>query len=504
VKYILEAKNITKEFPGVKALDNVNLSVKKAEIHALCGENGAGKSTLVKVLSGVYPYKNFTGDIVINGKTMQFENIKASEQAGIAVIYQELALVKDLNVAENIFLGNMYNIAGIVNWDKLYFESGKLLKELGLDIDISRKVKEIGIGKQQLVEIAKALSLKANILILDEPTAALTESEIDLLMKILKKFRENGITCVLISHKLDELFSIADRITILRDGSSLGTYNISEITEEKVINLMVGRKLTQHYPTKNKHEISDVIFEVKNYTLYSSEGSFKKILKDISFQLKKGEILGISGLMGAGKTELLTSLFGFMKGERHGKIFINNVEVDIKSPRDAINQGIEMLTEDRKRYGLILVQNVVENITLASLKEVSRHGIISKDKEIFETKQYVDRLKIKTPTVETIVSNLSGGNQQKVLLARCLMTKPKILFLDEPTRGIDVGAKHEIYLLMNQLTENGTAIVMVSSELPEIIGMSDRVIVLHEGEITGEFMQNEITQEKIMIKASGG
>jgi len=502
-EYILEMKNITKEFPGVRALNNVNLKVRKGEIHALCGENGAGKSTLMKVLSGVYPNKTYSGDIIINGKTMQFDDIRESENAGIAIIYQELALVKELDVAENIFLGNMFNAVGIVQWDKIYFEAGKLLKEIGLDIDLSCKIKDIGIGHQQLVEIAKALSLDADILILDEPTAALTESEVDLLMRILRNLKEKGVTCILISHKLNELFTISDRITILRDGSTVGTFDIKDMTEEKTIGLMVGRELTQRYPPKNHKNIGDTVFEVKNYTMYSTENKNQKILDKVNLKVRKGEIVDLAGLMGAGRTELLTSLFGFMKGSRHGEIYINNSPTEINDPREAIDNGMGMVSEDRKRYGLVLMQSVKENVTLASLKQVATYGIISTEKEIFETNGYVTSMGIKTPNVETNVNNLSGGNQQKVLLARCLMTKPKILFLDEPTRGIDVGAKYEIYTLMNRLAESGTAIVMASSEMPEIIGMSDRVLVMHEGEITGEFSNSEITQEKIMMCASG-
>jgi len=458
----------------------------------------------MKVLSGVYPHKTYTGDIIINGKVMEFEDIRASEKAGIAIIYQELALVKELDVAENIYLGNMHSRVGIIQWDKLYFEAGKLLKELGLDIDLSSKIKDIGLGHQQLVEIAKALSLKADILILDEPTAALTESEVELLMKILKKLRETGVTCILISHKLNEVFYIADRITVLRDGSTVGTHNACDINEEKLISLMVGREMTQRYPPKTRQATDDIVLEVKDYSLYKDDANNEKILENINFKVKKGEILGIAGLMGAGRTELLSSLFGFMNGKKEGKVFIEGIEKQINNPRDALNLGMAMVTEDRKRFGLVLIQSVAKNITLASLKKVSRFGVISNDKEIYTSNQFVDSLGIKTPNVETIVNNLSGGNQQKVLLARCLMTKPKILFLDEPTRGIDVGAKYEIYTLMNELAEQGTSIIMASSELPEIIGMSDRVLVMREGEIKGEFTCDEVTQEKVMVKASGG
>jgi len=501
-EYILEMTNITKEFPGVKALNNVNFHVKRGEIHALCGENGAGKSTLMKVLSGVYPYGTYTGDIVMNGKVMAFENIRSSEEAGIAIIYQELTLIKELDIAENIFLGRPFNRAGFVQWDKLYYEASKLLKDIGLDLDLSRKIKDIGIGHQQLVEIAKALSLKADILILDEPTSALTETEVEMLMRILRTLKERGVTCILISHKLNELFSMADRITILRDGSTVGTFDIGDITEEKTISLMVGRELTQRFPERTRKNFGNVALKVNDYSLWGNDGN--KILDHISFSVRKGEILGLSGLIGAGRTELLTSLFGFLKGKRTGTVTIGSQEKRVGNPREAIGLGMGMVTEDRKRYGLVLIQSIVENTTLASLPRVSSFGVLSRDKEIYETNNYISLLGIKTRSAETVVNNLSGGNQQKVLLARCLMTNPEILFLDEPTRGVDVGAKFEIYTLMNQLAEKGTAIVMASSDLPEIIGMSDRVLVMCEGHLNGELTEGNITQEAIMERASGG
>jgi D-xylose transport system ATP-binding protein len=496
-------RNITKEFPGVKALDNVSLAVRKGEIHALCGENGAGKSTLMKVLSGVYPHKTYTGDILINDKVMTFDDIRQSEAAGVAIIYQELALVKELDVAENIFLGNMHSQAGIIKWDKLYFEAGKILEDIGIQINLNSKIKDIGIGHQQMVEIAKALAMKTDILILDEPTAALTEAEVEILMRILRKLRNDGVSCIYISHKLNEVLEIADRVTILRDGATVGTYDIEKIDEEKIISLMVGRDLEHRYPERDL-EIGEVALEVKNFTVFSQEIKSKEIIKDASFNVRKGEILGIAGLMGAGRTELITSIFGFMNNEKKGTILIDGREVQINSPYDAISNGMAMVSEDRKRYGLVLLQSVAENTTLASLGKISNNGILSKDKEVHETTEFVVSLGIKTPNVDTVVNTLSGGNQQKVLLARCLMTKPKILFLDEPTRGIDVGAKFDIYTLMNQLAADGTAIIMVSSELPEVLGMSDRTIVMHEGRITGEFSRSEATSEKIMMKASKG
>jgi D-xylose transport system ATP-binding protein len=501
-EYILEMRGITKGFSGVRALDNVHLSVRQGEIHALCGENGAGKSTLMKVLSGVWQYGTYSGDIVINGKTMKFESTRDSEEVGIAVIYQELALVKEMDVAENIYLGKWFNRRGVVQFDKIYREATKLMKSLGLDIDLSAKIRDIGIGHQQLVEIAKALTTNAKILILDEPTAALTESEVKLLIDNIRKLKQQGVTCILISHKLNEVFEIADRITILRDGATIGTYNTSELTEEIVIAKMVGRELTQRYPPKIPHEFGSVILEVRDYNVVDARDG-KPILQDVNFSVRKGEILGISGLMGAGRTELLTSIYGFFVGHRKGQILVDGEVVDIRSPINALAHGIGMVFEDRKRYGLVLSQSVKENITLSSLRRMGRFGCINSDREVFESKEYVNRMGVKTQSVEAIVNTLSGGNQQKVVLARGLMTKPKIIFLDEPTRGIDVGAKFEIYSHMNHLAADGVAIVMISSELPEIIGMSDRVIVMHNGRISGEFINKEVTQEKVMHCASG-
>ncbi len=500
---ILEMRNITKTFPGVKALDNVTFEVERGETHALVGENGAGKSTLMKVLSGVYPYRTYDGQILVNGEEARFHTIRDSEHAGVAIIYQELALVRDLNIAENIFLGKLFKKNGVVDWDKVYFEAAKLLDEIGIEIDLSKKVKDIGIGQQQLVEIAKALSLDAKILILDEPTAALTEAEVELLMKILRQLKEKGVTCILISHKLNEVMEISDRVTVLRDGGTVGTNSIEDLDEDKIIKMMAGREITQRYPNKTAVP-GEMMLTVDNLTHYDVDDKSKALVKDVSLQVRSGEILGIAGLMGAGRTETIMSIFGYLKGEKTGKIVLDGEVVEIKSPRDAIGLGMGMVTEDRKKLGLVLIQSIVTNTTLASLNDVSRKGILDTDKEVHETDRFVADIGIKTPSVDVAVETLSGGNQQKVLLARSLMTKPKVLFLDEPTRGIDVGAKYEIYCLMNQLAAQGTAIVMVSSEMPEIIGMSDRVMVMHEGRMAGEFTREDVTQEKIMLKASGG
>lgn len=500
-EYILEMKNITKIFPGVKALDNVNLQIRKGEIHALCGENGAGKSTLMKVLSGVYPYKTFTGDIVINGEVKQFHKISDSEKAGVAIIYQELALVKDVTVAENIFLGKLKSKAGIVNWNAVYAEAAKALKQVGVDIALNEVVRNLGVGQQQLVEIAKALALNADILILDEPSAALAENEIKILLEIMKQLRERGVTCILITHKLDEVFEVADRVTILRDGSTIKTLEAKDTCEDEIIKYMVGRELTQRYPQAERNPQQEML-RVENFNYLSEEGKF--LVKDGGFSVRAGEVLGISGLMGAGRTEFITGIFGFYKGKVSGDIYVEGQKVNIKNSTDAIGCGMAMLSEDRKRYGNIHGQTIKNNITISSLRDVSKMGIMNDSKEFSSAQHYADEIGVKAPNVMTLIGQLSGGNQQKVLLSRCLMTKPKILFLDEPTRGIDVGAKYEIYVLMNKLAAQGTAIIMVSSELPEIIGMSDRVLVMQEGHVAGCLSEGEISQENIMRIASGG
>lgn len=500
-EYILEMKNITKEFPGVKALSNVNLQIRRGEIHSLCGENGAGKSTLMKVLSGVYPYKSYTGDIVINGEVQKFHKISDSEKAGVAIIYQELALVKDITVAENILLGKLINKKGIVNWNAVYMRAKKILEEMEVSIDLNEKVRNIGVGQQQLVEIAKALALDADILILDEPTAALTESEVETLLKIMKKLREKGVTCIMISHKLNEVFEVSDNITVLRDGLSIRTMSAKETNEDEVIKYMVGRELTQRYP-EMKREAKETMLEVEHLNLTDPSGH--QVVKDVSFSVRAGEIVGLAGLMGAGRTETISSVFGAVKGKVTGTIKIEGKEVQIHSPLDAICQGMAFLSEDRKRYGLIQGQSISKNISISSMDQVNTHGVINLSQEYDITRSYAKELGVKANSVDVNVETLSGGNQQKVLLARCLMTKPKILFLDEPTRGIDVGAKYEIYVLMNELAKQGTAIVMLSSEMPEVIGMSDRVLVMREGKIGGELARAELTQEGIMQIASGG
>jgi len=501
--YVLEMNDITKEFPGVKALSNVNFKIKQKEIHALCGENGAGKSTLMKVLSGLYPAGTYTGTIVVNGKENQFKKIVDAESAGIAIIHQELALVKDMTIGENIFLGREPLLFGSINWDKLYFESKKWLETVGLNMAPDTKISTLGIGQQQLVEIAKALSKDAKILILDEPSAALTESEVATLMDILRKLRESGVSCVYISHKMPEVFEIADRITVLRDGKTIGTLERAETDENQVVSMMVGRELTERYPYVG-HKGEEIVLEVKNYNVWNKDNGSKQLIKNANFTLRKGEIVGIAGLMGSGRSELVMSLFGAYEGKHSGEVMIEGKNVKIKSVSDAIKEGFALVTEDRKRLGLILSQDVKVNTTLSNLQMVSKAGIINENEEIKYSQKYVKELRTKTASLETAVGTLSGGNQQKVVLARWLMSDPKILILDEPTRGIDVGAKYEIYTLMNQLVENGVSIIMISSELPEVLGMSDRVLVMREGQLVKEFTHENATQENVMLAATGG
>lgn len=497
-EYILEMNNITKEFSGVKALDNVNLKVKKGEIHALCGENGAGKSTLMNVLSAVYPYGTYSGQILYNGKELQMKTIKDSEDAGIAIIHQELALVKELSVSENMFLGDKPNKHGIVNFDEMYDRTQKLLKSLELDINPYTLVKNLGVGQQQLVEIAKALSKKANLIIFDEPTAALTENEVAILTKIIKNLKKNGVTCIYISHKLNEVMDIADSVTILRDGKTIATKDINDVTEGDVIKMMVGREMKDLFP-KEEHQVGDVIFEARNITAYSEANSKRKVVDNVSFKLRKGEILGIAGLIGAGRTELVSSIFGTYEGKHNGDVFLNDKKLNIHGSSDSIKAGITMVPEDRKKNGIIGNMSVKNNISLSNLPNYKcKFNSLNENQEVTDVEKYIKELRIKTPNIGSYVKNLSGGNQQKVVLAKNLLIQPQILILDEPTRGIDIGAKNEIYKLMYKLVKNGISIIMVSSELPEILGMSDRVLVMSEGIVTGEFENKGLTQEKIM------
>lgn len=500
--FALEMKGITKEFPGVKALDQVTFSVRKGEIHALCGENGAGKSTLMKVLSGVYPAGTYTGGILINGKEVHFKNIKESQDAGVGIIYQELALISELSIAENLFLGHELMRQKIINWNEIYRQSLIALKKVGLEVDPQLPVKHLTVGKQQLVEIAKALMKKTDILILDEPTAALTESDVAILIKLLNELRQEGVTCIYISHKLGEVMELADSVTILRDGKTISTDSIEELNEEKIITKMVGRELTELFPYESREISAEKILEVANYSAYDKSG--KPVVSNINFEVKKGEILGVSGLMGAGRSELFISLFGGMPGKKDGSVLIDSKKTIIKTPAQAIEAGLAYVSEDRKRYGLVLGMNITQNTTLIALNKVMKSKMIDKALEVRRAQEITEMMKLKAPNLEVAVGKLSGGNQQKVVLSKWIMNNPKILILDEPTRGIDVGAKYEIYKIINELAKQGVGIVLISSELPEVMGMSDRIVVMNSGQITGEFSREEATQEKIMVCATGG
>lgn len=498
---LLEMKNIVKEFPGVRALDGVSFTLDAGEFHALVGENGAGKSTLMKILSGVYPHGTYEGAIFIDGSEVRFRGIRDAENAGIAIIFQELSLVKELTVAENIFLGKEPSRFGVVNWAKLYRDAQKVLAELNLDLDPRVKAGTLGIGRQQLVEIAKALSRNARILVLDEPTAALTESEVDILFGILRRFKERGVGMIYISHKLDEVFELSDRITVLRDGQSIATDPTAELTKDRVIASMVGREVGNIFP-ETQHEFGETALEVRSMTAVSAT-SGRTLVDDVSFSVRKGEVLGIAGLMGAGRSELLMSIFGSFPGRVSGEVFVEGKSVNIASPKTAIENGIGFVTEDRKRFGLILEQSILDNAVLAGLKEISGHFLTNRHRELAAVAEPMQTLRIKANSPLMTTGKLSGGNQQKVVFAKWLLTEPKVLLLDEPTRGIDVGAKQEIYSEINKLAKAGLAIVLVSSELPEVLGLSDRVLVLHEGRAAGEFSREEATPKRVMAAATG-
>lgn len=499
---LLEMRNIVKEFPGVRALDGVSFTLNAGEFHSLVGENGAGKSTLMKVLSGVYPDGTFEGEILVDDQTRHFKGIRDSEAAGIAIIFQELSLVKELTVGENIFLGREPSKFGVIDWPELYHRASKLLHDLHLPIDPRTPVGNLGIGQQQLVEIAKALSQDAKILVLDEPTAALTESEVESLFEILTKLKVRGVGMIYISHKLDEVFKMSDYVTVLRDGRTVATSAASETSKNKVIAAMVGREVGDIFPLR-AHEFGEVALRVKNLNVYSLDAPDKKLVDNVSFDVRRGEVLGIAGLMGAGRSELLMSIFGAWQGKFLRDIEIGGKSATISSPSDAIRAGIGFVTEDRKRYGLILEQTILDNMTLAGLRNISGRVLTNKTREKTAASGPMRTLSIKANSPVVIANTLSGGNQQKVVLAKWLLTNPSVLFLDEPTRGIDVGAKQEIYAEINSLAKNGLAIVLVSSELPEVLGLADRVIVLHEGRMTGEFTREQATPEKVMAAATG-
>ncbi|HEX3037851.1 MAG TPA: sugar ABC transporter ATP-binding protein [Oscillospiraceae bacterium] len=495
-------KNITKLYPGVKALDNVNLEVQRGEIHALVGENGAGKSTLMNILSGTIPYGQYEGQILYDGTECQFKQIPDSEKLGIVIIHQELALIPELSIGENMFLGNERNGKFGIDWDETYSQADKHLKEVGLKEKSTTLIKDIGTGKQQLVEIAKALSKNVKLLILDEPTSSLNEEDSKMLLDMLLEFKKQGMTSIIISHKLSEVAYVADKITVLRDGSTIETIDNESrnIDEDRIIKGMVGRELTNRFPSREHNVSSEVVMEVKDWSVHHPVYTEKRVVNNVSFKVHKGEIVGFSGLQGAGRTELAMSLFGKSYGSNiSGQEFLNNKEVHLKTEREAIQHGLAYATEDRKTNGLVLIDTIAWNTTMARLEKVcGKMGIIDIGKENQVAEQYREAMKTKTPSVQQNVGNLSGGNQQKVLLSKWMFADPDILILDEPTRGIDVGAKYEIYCIMNDMVAQGKSVIMISSELPELLGMCDRIYVMNEGSLAAEFDSAEATQEKIM------
>jgi putative multiple sugar transport system ATP-binding protein len=495
---ILEMQGITKTFPGVKALSNVNLSVEEGEIHAIVGENGAGKSTLMKVLSGVYPAGTYEGRIVYRGQECNFRGIHDSERVGIVIIHQELALVPMLSIAENIFLGNEQARYGIIDWNANEKRTRELLRKVGLNEDPRTLITNIGVGKQQLVEIAKALSKEVKLLILDEPTASLSEKDSQALLDLLLEFKRQGMTSILISHKLNEVSRVADHVTVIRDGQTIETLARDELSEDRIITSMVGRSLEDRYPPRQP-KIGEVVFEVRNWSVYHPVHPERQVIKGIDLNVREGEVVGIAGLMGAGRTEFAMSLFGRSYG-RHitGEVLLRGKPIDVSTVGKAVDQGIAYVTEDRKTYGLNLIDHIKHNITLANMNGVSRRGVIDDLRELGVANDYKKRTNIRAPSVYQLTGNLSGGNQQKVVLSKWLFANPDVLILDEPTRGIDVGAKYEIYTIIARLAAEGKAIIVISSEMPELLGISDRIYVMNEGRIVGEMAASEASQEKIM------
>ncbi|KAE8764352.1 multiple monosaccharide ABC transporter ATP-binding protein [Georgenia thermotolerans] len=498
---ILEMRAITKTFPGVKALQDVTLSVRRGEVHAICGENGAGKSTLMNVLSGVYPHGSYEGEIVFDGHTCEFRTIRDSEAQGIVIIHQELALSPYLSVAENIFLGNEQAAGGVIDWNRTNSEAAKLLARVGLDIRPDTKVVDLGVGRQQLVEIAKALSKRVKLLILDEPTAALNDEDSAHLLGLMRQLRDQGITMIVISHKLNEIAAIADSTTVIRDGRTIETLDMRgevPVSEEEIIRLMVGRELDNRYP-EHAPKIGPEVLRVEDWTVHHPVDTARKVVDGASLTVRRGEIVGLAGLMGAGRTELAMSIFGRSYGHNiSGRLYKEGREIRATTVEQAIRHGIAYATEDRKRYGLNLIQDIKRNVAAANLEKMSRLGVVDVHEETTVAERYRREMRIKTPDVNTIVGQLSGGNQQKVVLSKWIYTDPDVLILDEPTRGIDVGAKFEIYQIINALADAGKGILVISSELPELLGICDRIYTMSQGRLTGEVPRDEATQERLM------
>lgn len=494
---LLEMRGIVKKFDVVKALDGVSIRLEEGEVLSLCGENGSGKSTLMKVLCGIYPHGDYEGEIVFQGKTILPMKISDTEKLGIAIIHQELTMVKELSILENLFLGAEICQYGILDYEQMHHKAKQLLSKVKLNVSPETIVGDLGVGQQQLVEIAKALSKNAKLLVLDEPTAPLTESETDILLSLVKELRKGGVSCIYISHKLSEVKEISDRICVIRDGEHIGTHFAGDITTDDIITMMVGREMKQLFP-KEEHNIGDVVLEVKNVNAWDKSNSSISKVRNASFSLREGEILGVSGLVGAGRTELMECVYGCYQGKHQGQYLLNGKDIAISCSRDALNAGIAMVPEDRKRNGIVSIMAVGQNISLAALDQFTTAGVLNDILEANAVTDSVKQLTVKTPNTELAIKNLSGGNQQKAILARFLMVQPTVLILDEPTRGIDVGAKYEIYKLMFKLVKRGISIIMVSSELPEVLGISDRILVMHEGEIKGNLVNTNLTQEIIL------
>jgi putative multiple sugar transport system ATP-binding protein len=497
---LLEMRNITKRFGNVIALSDVNLTVHRGEIHAVCGENGAGKSTLMKVLSGIYPHGSYDGEFAFDGVIGQFKDIRSSERRGIAIIHQELALVPVLSIAENIFLGNEHSSAGVISWHQTMTHAHELLDRVGLRESPQTRISDIGVGKQQLVEIAKALSKQVKLLILDEPTAALNDEDSRHLLDLIVELRDQGLTCIIISHKLNEVTRVADTITILRDGRTIETLSVEQhLTEEHIIRGMVGRDMMDRFPARTAHPIGEVTFAIENWTVYHPLDQQRKVVDGVSMNVRRGEVVGLAGLMGAGRTELAMSVFGRSYGKKAGgKVFKDGKEIRTRTVSEAISHRIAYATEDRKHYGLNLMDDIARSVTLASLPKVSRWSIINEHEETVTAERFRKEMQIKAPSVKATTGNLSGGNQQKVVLSKWIFVDPDVLILDEPTRGIDVGAKYEIYTIINSLAAQGKAVIVISSELPELIGLCDRIYTLNEGRLTGEVARADATQETLM------